>query len=933
MKSTARVVEQHPSASRGRMTAVAFAAACLAAGIPPAALAQEAPPPGTATAAAAAEPLAPVAPAARMAPAAPAPAASSDNQVIVTGSRIRGVAPVGSPVISVTRADIDNSGATSTAGLLQEVPQVMNLGVSQSSRSTSGGSGNITFGSSVNLRGIGPYATLTLINGHRSVAQGTTGASIDPSIIPMLMLQRVEVVADGASAIYGSDAVAGVVNLIMRRNVKGAEGFVRYGKGDNYDERQVGALFGHEWQGGQFTATFQHDYQSPLSGLDRDFYRADLRDRGGRDYRSIQCQPGTIVVGGSNYAIPQGGVTAANAGALVRGTANSCDNLKYYDLLPEQERNSAAFTFNQDLGNGYKLYADGFGTRREYYQHRALTASNLNVPSTNPFYVRPPGAPAGTSQTVAYSFGDQLPTNDASGFSRSFQGTVGIDKDLDNGWKVGGLYTYGVNDDLNGTYRGLDNAAVNAALRDTNPATALNVFGGPNNPETLDRISRSVSISPGETVFQNAALKADGPLFDIAGGTVRAALGYEHQHIRTEGGQTTGPKLTPETGLVQLGRNINSLYGEIAAPLVSQANAIPGVYKLDLNAAWRYDRYSDVGSTNNPKLGINWAPVKGFTVKGSYGTSFRAPGLTQIRGFALNGLGGLHVQNYSDPTIGGALRVGVTRNGPNEGLEPETARTRSIGFELEPSWGRNTRISMTYFDVLYENQVTGYLSDLSILNREDQFAGTGIITRDPSPELQAQLIRELQVASGVLPSNWTLFVDGRNQNLGKSQTNGIDFQASTRIPTEHWGSFGLGLSGTYFTKYEVAITPGAEMLDQLNLIYNPIRFKSRLALSWNEGSWYANTYVNFVRSYGNNLATPVQRVGSNTTIDLRLAYELDERAGWLKDSTIALNATNLFDRDPPFVNIAQSNNGGGGFDPTASNPIGRVVSLSLNKRF
>ncbi|SFC92374.1 TonB-dependent receptor plug domain-containing protein [Massilia yuzhufengensis] len=909
-----------------RMTAVAFAAFCLAAGIPAAAIAQEAP-------AAELQPVAVAAPVAQLA----APAVqgvSADNQVVITGSRVRGVAPVGSSVISVGRVDIDNSGATSTAGLLQEVPQVMNLGVSESSRTTSGGSGNITYGSSVNLRGIGPYATLTLVNGHRTVSQGTTGASVDPSVIPMLALQRVEVVADGASAIYGSDAVAGVVNLILRRNVKGAEGFVRYGKGDDYSERQAGALFGHEWKGGQFVVTVQHDYNSALSGLDRDFYAGDLRARGGRDFRSNQCRPGNIIIGSTTYAIPQGGVTAANRAALVPGTVNLCDNLKNFDLLPRKERNSAAFTFNQELGNGFQLYADGFGTRREYYLTRALTASNLNVPSTNPFYVRPAGAPAGTSETVAYSFGDQLPSNDASGFSRSFNGTVGIDKTFGSGWKAGVLYTYGVNDDQAATYRGLDNAAVNAALRDTNPATALNVFGGPNNPATLDAISRDVSISPGETTFQNAQLKADGPLFDIAGGTVRAAVGYEHQRIHTEGGQTRGPELTPATGLVQLDRRIDSVYGEVAVPLVGAGNAMPFVHRFDVNAAWRYDRYSDVGSTNNPKLGVNWAPVKGFTVKGSYGTSFRAPGLTQIRGFALNGLGGLYVQNYSDPTIGGALRVGVTRNGPNEGLEPETARTRSLGFEWEPSWRRNTRLGMSYFDVLYENQVTGYLSDLSILNREAQFAGTGIITRNPSPELVAQLISSLQVASGVLPANWTLFVDGRNNNLGKSRTSGIDFQASTRVLTENYGSFGLGLSGTYFTKYEVAITPGAALLDQLNLIYNPIRFKSRLSANWSEGQWYANTYVNYARSYANNLTNPVQRVGSNTTVDARIAYELGERAGsWLQGTTVALNVTNLFDRAPPFVNLAQSNNGGGGFDPTASNPIGRIVSFSLNKRF
>lgn len=911
MKRTSRCNSNDLSYSCGqsrapvRMTAVAFAAFCVAAGIP-VAMGQEAPPPVE-------------------------PASAVDNQVVVTGSRIRGVAPVGSPVISVTRADIDNSGATSTAQMLQEVPQVFNLGVSDSSRGQAGGSGNITYGSSVNLRGIGPYATLALINGHRVVAQGTTGASVDPSVIPMLALQRVEVVADGASAIYGSDAVAGVVNLIMRRNVKGVEGFVRYGKGDDYNERQAGLLVGHEWKGGQVVLTFQHDTRGALSGLDRDFYSGDLRARGGGDFRSNQCQPGNIIINNVSYAIPAGGVTAANRAALVANTQNKCDNLKYFDLLPRQERNSGAFTFNQDLGSGFALSADGFVTRREYYLRRALTAANFNVPSTNPFYVRPVGAPAGTSETVAYSFGDQLPTNDAMGFSRSFNGTVGIDKTFANGWKAGVLYTYGENDDQAGTYLGLDNAAVNAALRDTNPATALNVFGGPNNPATLAAIASDVSISPGHTQFRNVQVKADGPLFDIAGGTVRMAVGLEQQRINTEGGQTKGPELTVATGLVQLSRKVDSAYAELAVPVVGANNSMPGIYRLDVNAAVRVDRYSDVGSTNNPKIGANWSPVKGVTVHGSYGTSFRAPGLTQIKGFANNGRGGLYVQNYSDPLLGGALRQGVAFNGPNPDLTPETARTRSIGVDWEPSWGRNTKLSLTYFDILYENQISGSLSDLTVLNREAQLAGTGVIIRNPSPELVAQMMRDYVVSSGVLPATWTLIVDGRSKNLGKSQTNGIDFQASTRIVTDDWGNFGLGLSGTYFTKYEVAQSPGAEAIDQLNLIFNPIRFKTRLSTNWSNGPWYANMFVNFTRSYSNNLTNPVQRVGSNTTIDARVAYELS--GGWLDGTTLALSATNLFDRKPPFVNLAQSTNGGGGFDPTMVNPVGRVVSLSLNKRF
>ncbi|KQZ44540.1 TonB-dependent receptor domain-containing protein [Massilia sp. Root1485] len=866
---------------------------------------------------------------AQTAPAAP-DNGEQPEQVVVTGSRIRGVAPVGSTVVSLTRGDIEASGAVSTANLLQEVPQVFNLGVSESSRGQAGGAGNITYGSSVNLRGIGPYATLSLVNGHRVVPQGTTGSGIDPSIIPMLALQRVEIVADGASAIYGSDAVAGVVNLILRRDVEGAEGFVRYGTADGYHEHQVGALLGHRWRGGQVVATVQNDVHTALNGRDRDFFRGDLRARGGGDFRSTQCAPGNILIGGTSYAIPSGGVTPANAGSLASGTVNKCDNLQYADILPRQERNSATFTFNQDLGNGYALFADGFATRRTYRMQPGSPSSTVTVPNSNPFYVRPAGAPAGTAEDVALSFAGQLAPDTATGYSRSFEATVGIDKTLAAGWKAGALYTWGKNNDQSATVHGLNSGAVAVALADTNPATALNVFGGPNNPATLAGIANGLFIAPGQTIFQNAQVKADGPLFAIPGGSVRAAAGFEYQRLRTDVGSTFGTTDAPIASSMGLGRNIKSLYAELAVPLVGAANAMPGIYRLDLDIAARTDRYSDVGSTNNPKVGFNWAPVQGVVVHGSYGTSFRAPLLAEVNTPVNNGRGALFVQNYSDPANGGALRVGVARSASNPNLQPETATTKSLGIDWEPAFGHHTKLGLTYFDIKYENQVTSYLSDLTLLNREAQFAGTGIIVRNPSAAMVAQMKAQYP-AFGVLPENWTLYVDGSANNLGKSLARGVDFTASTRVPAGDLGDFGFGASGTYFTKYQVAVTSGAPLVDQLNRIYNPLRFKTRLSSTWNLDAWNANVYVNYQNAYDNNLAAPLQEVASQTTVDAQVAYRFD--AGFLKDTTLALNVNNLFDRRPPFVNIAQSSNGGGGFDPTLTNPVGRIVSLSLNKHF
>jgi len=860
--------------------------------------------------------------------------AAPDGTITVTGSRIRGIAPIGAPVVGVSRDSIESSGVVSTSQLLQQVPQVFNLGVSENSRGQAGGAGNITFSSSINLRGIGPFATLVLVNGHRVVGQGTTAAAVDPNIIPMLLLERVEIVADGASAIYGSDAIAGVANLILRRE-KGTQAYLRFGEGDAYDERQAGALWGTRWAGGVATLAFEHSYRSGLSGKDRDFFTGDLRSQGGGNFLSSQCNPGNIVIAGTNYAIPAGGVTSANAASLVAGTTNRCDNLKSQDLVPRQERNGLAFVASHDIG-AFTVYGDGFATKRRFRRDPGALSSNLTVPSTNPFYVRPPTAPAGTSETVAYSWANDLANNVSVGTSETYEATVGFDYNFGkagSGWKAGALYTYGKNDDLSITTGGLNNGAITAALARTDPATALNVFGSaPNTAAALANLNNVVGYSPGETDFQNLLVKADGPLFALPSGLVRAAVGYERQDLKLLGGQTTGAITNPSFGEVQLTRTVDSVYAELAVPVVGAGNAITGVQRLDLTAAVRHDRYSDVGGTTNPKFGLTWQPLQGLQFRASYGESFRAPGLTQIRGFTNGGRGGLFVQNYSDPTLGGALRVGVTLSAANPDLKPETAKTTSLGLEWEPV--RNTKVSLNAFHIEYDSQIVGYLSDLTILNREGAFAGTNIIQRNPSPALQAQLLATYPI-NGVPPANWTLFVNGSQFNLGRSISRGLDFQINTKIPTERWGQFSAGLSGTLFTRYEVAQTPNSPLVDQLNTIYNPMKFKARASGGWSIGAVNTTVFVNHVNAYDNNLTTPTQRVRSHSTVDARVALALEDLTGadLFKDTTLAIGATNLFDRKPPFVNVAQSANGGGGFDPTQVNPVGRIVSISLDKRF
>ena len=289
---------------------------------------------------------------------------SAVSSVVVTGTNIRGVAPVGSQIVTVDRDQIVSAGAVTTAQLMKETPQISNLGISNVSVGQANGSGNQERGTSIDLRGLGAYTTLTIVDGHRVVPQGGNGNEVDPSIIPTIMLQRVDVEADGASATYGSDAIAGVVNLIMRRNFNGEEVTAQGGIGDHYFVHQADAILGRKWDSGQFTLGFQENYNSALNGQYRPF-QDNLTAQGGSDFRPTNCTPGNVSfkdpISGLtlNYGVSPTGTllgTGIGAGQVV----NKCDPQRLQDLVPEQQIYSGAFTFDQKLTDRIDLEGEGF---------------------------------------------------------------------------------------------------------------------------------------------------------------------------------------------------------------------------------------------------------------------------------------------------------------------------------------------------------------------------------------------------------------------------------------------------------------------------------------------------------------------------------------------------------------------------------------------
>jgi iron complex outermembrane recepter protein len=869
----------------------------------------------------------------------PAPNSNSDSnaqgtpiqEVVVTGTLIRNAAPVGSTVIAMDQSALQETGSTSIADALRTLPQVDNLGVSEASRSGTGGAGNIVYGNSINLRGLSPFATLTLVDGHRVPPGGTTGSTVDPDSFPSLMLQRVDIVADGASATYGSDAIAGVVNLIFRRNVEGVEVSGKYGFTNGYEENREGLIAGHSWGSGQFSIGFEENYHSDLNGQSRSFFESDQTREGGSNYDTQQCNPGTIVVGNTTYAIPKAGVTPATAASLIPGTFNSCDLAKNQDILPRVRHSNVAFTLDQKLGDRISLFADGTYSKRAFVFLGNTSTGPLEVPSTNAYFVAPPGtAPA--SETVNYSFIKDLgPYSRDFGTSVSFQGTAGLKADLGHDWTLQLDGTAGRDRDF--VYdppNSLVNGNLASALASTNPATALNVYGGSNAPSVINPIFSGIFYGPGFSREQVMEAQVNGTLFALPAGNVRLAVGGQWRHDELEYGLVSGPTGARLNIDEHLSRHSDSAFGEVLVPLVGNANALPGIQKLDLDVAGRYEHYSDFGGTSHPKVGINWTPVENWLVHASYGTSFRAPLLSELVG----PLRGVFVQTYSDPLAPSGTSVGYTLGGGNTTLKPETATTFSAGVDFTPT--DQSKISLNYYNINYKNQIASYLSDLTILQQTNQLGG--LVTRCPSSACTA-LVNQYTRGTGALPilgpplANPSVFVNGEEQNLGATKTQGLDLVGNYGLETPA-GRLSLDASANLTTQYNVQFTPGGAYFDVLNTIGYPLRLRLRGDVGWAYGAMSAKLFVNFTDSYQNTETTPTQSVSSYVTEDLDVIFNADRVLhGYLvKDLTFTFHITNIGNVTPPYVNVPIGD-GGGGYDATAASPLGRVISVGFGKKF
>ncbi len=839
--------------------------------------------------------------------------ASEAETIVITGSRIRGIDPVGSNVISLDSERILEEPVLSTNDLLRRVPQVVSLGTNRAGGAAQNGAANATRGAGINLRGLSTNATLLLYDGKRFPPQGTQGQFTDPSVIPSIALGRVEVVADGASAIYGSDAVAGVVNFILRREFSGVEARARYGFTEgNYNERQLAAIAGHRWNGGNIMLSAEYTKNNPLFGAELDFYENDNRDRGGRDLRNTNCNPGTITVGGGTYAIPTGGVTGANVGSLVRGTRNLCFYGDLDPVIPEQERISVVGAARQEIGDNIRIFADGFYSRREGILTINPTV-NAVVPSSNPFFVSP--VPGATSVSVAYSLVPELGLLNNPFHATSWNVSGGIEAGLFGDFEGTLYYAHGESEEVADRRRsGVNGGALNAALADTNPATALNVFGGPNNPATLARITDNLFVITGRTRLDVINGQIDGSLFRMPGGAARIAIGGEHRIEYTYTDLITGQAATP----VSLGsdgkRNVDAIFGELFLPIVGADNRSAGIERLSLSLAVRHENYSDFGSTTNPKIGLTYEPWRGLQLKGTYGTLFRAPTFTEVS--TVGGGAGLYFDILPGPN-GNQQGIGIA--GGNPDLQPEQAVTWSFGVQATPQAIPGLSASLNYFRIDYTDQIQALRGTPGLLT--NPIYASFVQFNPTQAEVNALINSGLPLNAAIDPALVTFIADGRRQNLGTTLLRGLDFSLAYARDLGGGVEMDASILGTYVLDYRFEAVPGSGLRDVLDTFGFPQTFRSQADIGLRWGGLRTRFTWNHLSGYENNSVAPVQQVRNYDTFDLYLGYEIND------NFTLSADVRNLFNEDPPFVDPTT------GYAPQASNPIPRLFSISATARF
>ena len=844
-----------------------------------------------------------------------------------TGSRIRHSNHNGSaPVDIISSPDIELSGAQTLGELLKFVPAV--AGNATSTAISNGGDGTAT----VTLRGLPSSNTLVLINGRRVANDGLAGESVDLNSIPPAAVERIEILKDGASAIYGSDAIAGVVNIIMKQDFHGFLAETFYGKAQAGDLRtQTQTLqYGTGIPNGSFFVSASFYDQQPIFSRDRNVSKnADTRPQGGADQRSSATP-------GARITLPDGSVVIPSKGQYRPASDEDLFNYQAYTTaVVPFERTSMYSNFSYDFNEqvtglvelGYvKTDAESVLAPTPIFtafEQTPLTVSDTNI--YNPF-----GADIEDVRRRLLEFPDRLQKNSSK--TRRLSATM---EGLYDNWNWDFNYNWSYSEAEESTQnivntdnlqRGLGPAEGCQGIN-IDGCVAINLLGPPGSivDDQVDYIRVNGEVS-GYSKLSGISINFSNETLKLPYGNIGLATGLEYRQestskrpdaLLTSTGTIGGTNFEPTRGE----RTITELYAELAFPLWKSAS---GLSALDVDAAIRYSDYTDFGETTNPKVGIRFQLNPAVLLRATYADGFRAPSLNELHE------GSTEEQAFINDPCTLQKNVGVlpgctqladpTRNqfltikGGNSDLRAETSESYGAGVVWTPRANPGVVISADYFQIDQQDVVAS--SAQFIVN---QNAGSGRFENNIERDAQGNL----------------QLITAPNLNVGQRRVRGVDFALIYHHPRQSWGQFSILSGATYIDEFLIKLDASAEEIDLAGTFRDEAseglggipRWKSQLNLRWSGERWRGNYEIHFVSSMEELIpGTTLSRdIKSWAVHDLQIAYKFDvlEGLNW------SLGVDNLLDEEAPLAVSSFNDN----IDGRTHELKGRFWYTKLSQRF
>ncbi|MRW91368.1 TonB-dependent receptor [Duganella sp. FT80W] len=875
------------------------------------------------------------------------PAFAQDNapiqRVEITGSAIKRIdAETAVPVTVVKMDDLKKEGITT-------IEQVMaNLSVAQASQGTSQSVGSSTGGAAfADLRGIGQNKTLVLLNGRRLGNNAFDSSAPDLNMIPFAALERVEVLRDGASSLYGSDAVGGVINFITKKDYQG--GTITLGAdspqhaGGSANNFNAGYGWGDlDKNGFNIFAVVDHQEQHRISGTQRDYNRRFFGGLSSSPYPANWSQ-------GSNASGNPAAPDCTAGDNLVPGNATTCymSTSPYVDYVPKSERTTGLIRGTFKINENHELGVELLSTQSKVQTAIApVPYGNLYVNSTrtdgsaNPYFPSAAGIDP-TYMTEAGSLVDGLKPGYVVAKWRDLPNGSRRDENINKqnrlvvslkgvvaGWDYEGAVTYNENKVRENLFGYSNGDIISAGVMNG----IINPFGAQDAAGTalLNSAALNGNIMNAKGTNKGADLKFSREVGDwfSTGHQAGLAVGaqYEHQDFRMAANTDFAAKVVASTGidpdtLNSGSRNVSAFFSELNVPVLKN---------LDVTAAVRYDKYSDFGHTANPKFSFNYRPTGDLLVRGSFSKGFRAPSLYDL--YAGNAYtNGASTLNDPVNCPGGTAAPGKPANancsqqfqvltGGSTNLSPERSKNATFGVMWEPI--KNLSVGADFWSIRLTNQI-GTLTDSDVLAHPELFASH--IIRNASGDLATD--------GSLCPNPLTCgYLDLRTQNLGDVNTNGIDLSANYRLRTKDYGSFTFSDNATWVHKYEYQNFAGDEMHQRVGVYSGdgPIfRWQNTLNVNWSKGKYGAGLTGHYKSGYqdynGEDAEVADHRVASYTTWDTYGSYEA------MQNLTLTAGVRNLFDRNPPLS--YQTSNFQVGYDPRYTDPTGRTFYVRATYNF